>query len=207
MNTEEKNAPGADAAAYFDRRAGEWDRHADRNDAVIGKIMDAALIRPDVRVLDIACGTGVLFPDYLKRGVLGITGVDLSAGMIREAGQKFSGRPEITLIRRDIMRVNFTGQYDCCMVYNALPHFADPEKLIRHLFYQIKPGGTLTVAHGMSREEINRNHMRHRECHARELIPAETLAGLFRPYFRVNQIISDERMYLVSGTARSLTEI
>ena len=52
--------------AHFDGLAKNWDSAYDRD--VIQEILDAADIRPGVSVLDVACGTGALFTDYLNRG-------------------------------------------------------------------------------------------------------------------------------------------
>lgn len=49
-----------------------------RNEPVIRTILDNAGIRAGVDVLDVACGTGVLFPDYLARDVHSVTGVDIA---------------------------------------------------------------------------------------------------------------------------------
>lgn len=67
--------------AFFNRCAPEWDAANIRDDGKIGFILDAAGIRPGCSVLDVACGTGVLFPDYLARGVSRVTGVDISPEM------------------------------------------------------------------------------------------------------------------------------
>ena len=54
-----------DVISFFDRCAPGWDAEMIRNEPVIRTILDNAGIRAGVDVLDVACGTGVLFPDYL----------------------------------------------------------------------------------------------------------------------------------------------
>ena len=53
--------------AFFNRLAPDWDAEMIRNDAVIDVILDNARVTGGKDVLDVACGTGVLIPDYLKR--------------------------------------------------------------------------------------------------------------------------------------------
>ncbi len=67
-----------DVIAFFDERAGEWDAGMVRSDEKIGRILDNAKVTAGSRVLDIACGTGVLIGDYLRRNVESVTAVDIS---------------------------------------------------------------------------------------------------------------------------------
>ena len=52
-----------DVIDYFDRCAPIWDAEMIKNDEIIGKILDNAEIGEGCDILDVACGTGVLFPD------------------------------------------------------------------------------------------------------------------------------------------------
>ena len=52
---------------FFDRLAPEWDAEMVRSDEIIGVILDNANVTEGKHVLDVACGTGVLIPDYRKR--------------------------------------------------------------------------------------------------------------------------------------------
>jgi len=91
------------------------------------------------------------------------------------------------------------GRYDAIIIYNAFPHFPDGDKLISHLSTLLNKDGTLTIAHGMSRDKINSHHINVSTDLKCELPEGEKLASLFAPYLEVTDIISDERMYLVSG--------
>ena len=54
-----------DIIAFFDRCAPSWDADMIKSDRIIGKILDNAEVGPGLDVLDVACGTGVLFDYYL----------------------------------------------------------------------------------------------------------------------------------------------
>lgn len=77
---------------FFDRLAPGWDDDQVIKDRIIERILDNAHIGANDEVLDVACGTGVLFPYYMKRDVASVTGVDISPEMrrcIRFLGPKF----------------------------------------------------------------------------------------------------------------------
>ena len=114
---------------FFDRAAANWDAQLVRNEAVIGKILDNAGLRPGVSVLDVACGTGVLIPDYLKRGAARVTAIDIAPEMARIAREKFP-QENVTVLCGDAARTRFETPFDCIMIYNAFPHFPEPERLI-----------------------------------------------------------------------------
>lgn len=183
---------------FFDRLAPDWDAELIRNDDLISTILDNAAVTEGKVVLDVACGTGVLIPDYLKRKVASVTGIDISPKMAEIAKAKFP-QPEVTILCGDVERTDFGKQFDCIVVYNAFPHFPDPERLIATLSSLLKPGGTLTVAHGMSREKIDAHH--HGSAHhvSNGLMSAEALASIFKKYLTVTTMISNDRMYQVVG--------
>ena len=188
-----------DVIEFFDRLAPDWDAGMVRNEAVIARILDLAGVAPGKAVLDVATGTGVLIPDYLSRGVAGVTAVDVSPRMAEIARGKFAGDDRVTILCADAQEAAF-GVFDCILIYNAFPHFSDPEKLFETLSRQLRPGGRLTVAHGMSRERINAHHSGGAQHVSYGLMSAEDLAALMAPFVAVDHVLSDDSMYLVSGT-------
>lgn len=188
-----------DVIDFFDRAASHWDADMIRNDAVIAKILDGARVRPGIRVLDVACGTGVVIPDYLSRGAASVTAVDISPEMARIAKAKFP-QEEVRVLCGDIEALELREKFDCVMVYNAFPHFPDPEKLIATLAGLLAPGGTLTVAHGMSREKIDRHHEGAASKVSVGLMHEDKLAQIFEKHLTVTVKISNRDMYQVTGT-------
>lgn len=188
----------ADVIEFFDRHASSWDDEMIRNDEVISLILDKAGVGKGTRVLDIACGTGVLMPDYLQREVGSVTGVDISPEMIKIASEKFP-EENVSFLCADAEKDDVGSGYDAIVIYNAFPHFPDPDKLIARLSGLLVPGGRLTVAHGMSREKIDAHHSGAAHAVSMGLMPAENLAAIFDRSLKVTEIISDDRMYQVVG--------
>ena len=183
---------------FFDRLAPQWDAEMIRSDEIIGLILDNAGVAEGKDILDVACGTGVLIPDYLRRNVRSVTAIDLSPKMAELARAKFP-QEQVEVLCGDVEETDFGRQFDCIVVYNAFPHFPEPERLIARLTSLLKPGGTLTVAHGMSREKIDGHHSGMASMVSRGLMSAEDLAGIFSGGLTVTTVLSDERMYQVAG--------
>lgn len=200
-----------DIVAFFDRCAPQWDAEMIRNDEIIGGILDGAEVKEGKHILDVACGTGVLVPDYLKRDVATVTGIDISTEMIRIARGKYSHEKfaggdfsqkdleKVKFICGDVEEIVFGQQFDCIMIYNAFPHFPEPERLIHRLASFLKPEGTLTVAHGMSRAMIDRHHEGAASKVSLGLMHEDELVQIFEKDLEITVKISDDRMYQVTG--------
>lgn len=187
-------------AAYFDHAAADWDAGMVRSDALIAEILDGARVCAGKDVLDVACGTGVLIGDCLAHGAASVTGIDLSQEMVRIAREKFAGEPRVTILCGDAEELGGPPRFDCIVLYNAFPHFPDPQRLLRALTALLRPNGTLTVAHGMSRARIDRHHEGGASRVSRSLLHEKVLAALFElSGLEVTLRVSDERHYQVTG--------
>ena len=185
-----------DVIAFFDRLAPQWDADMIRHDDVIDAILYHAGVTEGADILDVACGTGVLFPDYLKRKAGSVTAIDISPEMAKIAQEKY---PQVHVICGDVETADFGRKFDCIVVYNAFPHFPEPEKLIATLSGLLKSGGTLTVAHGMSRAAIDHHHEGTASKVSMGLMHEDTLAAIFGKHLTVTTKISNDRMYQVTG--------
>jgi len=187
-----------DVISFFDRLAPQWDADMIRSDQIIHTILDYAEIHAGVHVLDVACGTGVLIGDYLQRQVASVTAIDISPEMARIAAGKFP-QEQVTVICGDVETTAFDRQFDRIMVYNAFPHFPDPQNLIKNLSSLLAPGGTLTVAHGMSRAAIDHRHEGAASKVSIGLMHEDALAEIFSRYLNLTVKISNDHMYQVTG--------
>ena len=195
-----------DVIAFFARLAPNWDERSKKNSKIVDVILDNAGVSQEKAVLDVACGTGILIPDYLKRGVSSVTAIDITPEMTQIARDKYP-QDNVTVICGDAAEIDYGKKFDCIVVYNALPHFPDPSLLIYRLASSLKPGGILTVAHGLSRNAINSVHTG-AEHVSNGLMPAEKLAEVFGRYLTVTAVIDDDQMYQVAGKLeRDLTGI
>ena len=202
---------------FFDVRADSWDTTAIPDPAVIREIFAEALPPGAGRVLDVACGTGVLVPFYRQAAFHTIVGVDLSPRMIARAKAKFQASPEgsanranqapsssaepaasLTFLCADVESLHFQPDFDLCMIYNALPHFRNFERLFRKLRDCLRSGGRLCVAHGRARAAINATHHSGAGQVSQDLPPVGELAGLAaHAGFRVRTQRSSDRYYLL----------
>lgn len=185
--------------AFFDRLAPSWDQYSRPEESVLEKMLDLSRLGPGENVLDVACGTGVMFPHYLGRGAASVTGVDISGEMVRLAAEKYAAEPRIRVLCADAESADLSFLFDAAVIHNALPHFPDPRALIQAMARQIKPGGRLTIAHSASREVINACHRGSAESVSRGLMPAGELAELFSPWFTAETVVDNDIMYLVTG--------
>ena len=189
-----------DVINFFNECACHWDENMIRDDGIINIILDNAGVNENKDVLDVACGTGVLFPDYINRMVSSVTGIDISPKMAEIAEKKFSGFDNIKVICGDVEDMENDKLYDCIMVYNAFPHFSDPEGLIEKLSAKVKQGGTVTVAHGMSRKAIDHHHSGSAHKVSLGLMSEDDLTEIFEKYLlNVTVKISNDNMYQVTG--------
>ena len=193
-----------DVIAFFDRCAPTWDAEMIKSDIKIGKILDNAEVGAGLDILDVACGTGVMFDYYLQRGAASVTGIDISPEMAKIAAEKYAGEEKIRVICGDVEEFQFDRKFDRIVVYNAFPHFPYPKRLIKILAGLLKEDGRLTVAHGMSREAIDGHHSGAASKVSNGLMSAENLKRIFDAHFDVEVVISNRHMYQVSGVKRDV---
>jgi ubiquinone/menaquinone biosynthesis C-methylase UbiE len=111
-----------------------------------GRVADAAGVQPGQRVLDVACGTGVLARTVADRvGPNGsVVGVDLNEGMLAVARQE---APEIEWRQGRAEALPFdSASFDAVVSQFGLMFFEDRRATIQEMLRVLRPGGRLVVA-------------------------------------------------------------
>ncbi len=110
------------------------------------KVMAAAGVAADQRVLDVACGTGVLARSVAERvGATGLAvGLDLNEGML---GVARSRAPRIEWRQGEAEALPFeTQSFDAVVSQFGLMFFRDRQAAIKEMLRVLRPDGRLAVA-------------------------------------------------------------
>lgn len=108
-------------------------------------LADAGGVTQGQRILDVACGTGIVARVVADRlaGAGQITGLDLNPSMIKVAQRL---RPEVDWHEGDATRMPFAdGSFDVVLSQAGLMFFPDPVAALREMRRVLRSGGRLAV--------------------------------------------------------------
>ncbi len=137
-------------------------RHAHSNDELLQQMVDCAAVGPDDRVLDVACGPGVVSCFFAKR-VRHVTGLDLVPAMLEKARtfQAEQNLANVTWKLGSCTDLPFAGEtFDCVVTRFSFHHFLDPGIALREMKRVAKPGGTILVCDVAPDEETQESFNR-----------------------------------------------
>ncbi|MDK2413398.1 methyltransferase domain-containing protein, partial [Aphanizomenon sp. 202] len=104
-------------------------------------------LRPGMRVLDVGCGTGGSAIYMARHYGVHVHGVDLSTNMIHIAIER-QGKLEEPLKKKlqfeisDILTVDYEREsYDVIYSRDSIFHIPEKQKLFRHIYRWLRPGG------------------------------------------------------------------
>ncbi|MBI4353768.1 MAG: class I SAM-dependent methyltransferase, partial [Candidatus Omnitrophica bacterium] len=127
-------------ASHYETR---WARYlADTLERVV-RVIDGP---PQMRVIDLSCGTGLLLEHVVRRFPLAhCLGIDVSSGMLRQAVAKRLP-PHVQFIQAlaDTLPVR-SGGFDLVVSTSAFHHFREPARVIQECRRTLKPSGQLVI--------------------------------------------------------------
>jgi len=191
---------------YFDRYAHGWDRlyHLETKDK-LEKLIKSFKLKKGSQVLDLGCGTGILFPHILKAiGRKGrVFGVDLSEQMLLEARRKHRDE-NIFLICAPAENLPFLPEsLDYVIAFASFPHFEKKAKAIKEISRVLKKGGRFFIAHLLGRKELQEHHCSSGDIEVMDdVLPAEKVLKkmLKREGFKKIVIIDKPSLYIACGS-------
>lgn len=138
-----KDEPLEGMAAFFDKRAGEYEAHMSRWREHYEYI--SGIIPANARnLLDIGCGTGLeLDWIFAKNPDIEVVGVDIAGEMLAALKKKHPDK-KLTLIQDDYFSVELGENiFDAAVAFETLHHFTAVKKtgLFRKLRRALKPEG------------------------------------------------------------------
>ncbi len=194
------NTEPHDVKAYFDGQAGHWDARSHHEPGKLRRIMRACDLHAGQRVLDVACGTGILFPWLLSHDPSLLMGIDLSEKMTDEARKKYRDK-RLRIVTADYYQLE-AGAFDRIIIYNAYPHFFNKERFAQKTRDLLADGGRFVLAHNKGRDSLNAMHEARGVClYSVPLMPASEERRWFEPYFKIDSCIDTDDLYLLSGVS------
>ena len=133
----------------YDQWAAEYDQDLENQFGYVAPIraadMFARMVSSDAVVLDAGAGTGLVGLELAKRGFGTIDAIDLSQGMLDEAGSKG--------VYRSLRQMDLTERldieddaYDGCTCIGTLTYGHVPASAIDELVRVVKPGGVFVYS-------------------------------------------------------------
>jgi SAM-dependent methyltransferase len=169
--------------SYWDRQAHNWgEGYGSDVYEKLRDLVDSLDLRAGDLVMDLGCGTGILFPYLVERVGNGgtILAIDWSAEMVRRAkhnhlpaGGSASGA-ELFLAAGEAERLPAkAGTFDVVTCFAAFAHFEDKETSAYEMGRLLKPGGRTYIIHLLGREQLGEHHREVGGPVAEDVLPEE----------------------------------
>jgi SAM-dependent methyltransferase len=135
----------------WDRAAQHYGVWLSRLEPATKRLLERAAVRPGERVLDVACGTGVLALSAARSaGAQGlVVGTDLSEKMV-EAARASAAALSLANYRFEHadaeMLPDFGIEFDVALCGLGLMYVPDPERALRGMADRLRPGGRLAAS-------------------------------------------------------------
>ena len=183
-------------AEFFSSIAEKWDSMETTPSSKIDALLARCDIKEGDRVLDLACGTGIITGKLISLSQREVIALDIAPKMIEIAKAKFSEEPLATFVVGDFQTVQFPERFDKIIIYNAYPHFIDKGAFRNALLRCLKPEGEFAIIHSLSRQALDGHH-HGIESISRSLLPVKEEASFYQSDFLILDAEEDDTHYLI----------
>ena len=133
---------------FWDKAAGLYDIFENQYNGKVNHelvFVVANLIEESDRVLECACGTGMISKGIAER-CRGLIATDYSEGMLRQAAKKLSKYSNVRIRKANIMQLKVKdGAFDKVVAGNVIHLLDEPYKALEELMRVCKVGGKVII--------------------------------------------------------------
>ncbi len=190
---------------FFNNMANKWDGMSNITSERLTEFVDMLDIKSGDRVLDVACGTGILDEQLVSRGASEVIAIDNADEMIKVAVSKNAHLP-VEYIATDLYQFE-NGTFDKVVVFNAYPHFLNRRRFAAKVATLLNEESELYILHSESSDIINNRHSSAAGKISNMLEPAYLEAKHFDDFFNIKYMIDSSEMYMIAMTKKSDAEI
>ena len=130
------------ASRWYGKIVGE-EGHYFHQKIVIPKVLELLKLKNGERLLDVACGNGVMARSIQKE--VDYTGVDLAKGLIRQAEEMDRNRGHRYMVADVTKEIPGEDKFDKAIIILALQNIKEPEKTIKLVSERLVTGGKLMI--------------------------------------------------------------
>lgn len=149
------------------------------------ELLTRVSLLPGERVLDVACGTGLVTLAAARAVGTGgqVAGIDLSERMVAAAARSARERavPNVAFTRMDAERLDLPdASFDVALCALGLMYMPDPEQALREMQRVLRPGGRVSLAVWGERQRCAWSALF-------EIVDAEVASDVCPRFFRLGQ--------------------
>lgn len=182
---------------FFDGLANTWDKSETcPREFKLSLLSELGIAKGD-KVLDLACGTGVVTGLIHELSDTEVVGVDISNNMIEVAKEKYNDEEWATFVHADFLNWDTDITFDDVVIYNAYPHFLEPMVLSKKLASVLNKGGRVAILHSLSRKDLSSHHSGRAKSVSRNLMELSREVDFFKNEFDVITSKEDDKSIVI----------
>ncbi|MDZ7671849.1 MAG: class I SAM-dependent methyltransferase [Halanaerobiales bacterium] len=150
----ENNKKGAE---FFNKRAEDWDDNVPQKSIEVAKdFVKKYKIGKNDSILDVGCGTGILYSVLEEKKFTYYLGIDIASKMLDVFKEKF---PQANVKRIDFeTNIKLDKTFDFVIVFDTIPHLQKIDMVFKNAYKQLKVGGNFLIVHSKTRKALKEHH-------------------------------------------------
>ena len=144
---------------FFNDMAKDWNKDIPIiNYKIARAIIKKLHIGPGCSVLDVACGTGILYSILKNKNLSRYVAIDISKNMVEAFIENY---PLVDVRLADFeSKVILEIPFDYIIIFNSIPHFNNLDAIFENAYNNLNSEGMFIIAHSKTRRGLKEHHNR-----------------------------------------------